>query len=131
MSSSSVNAYGQMNIGALSAANDNTAPEEEGEPLSASSNVAGSIRDVNAIGGTSNCVNCAAAVDATLGGAPSSALNNDPQPITNLVTDWNPVSGPMQIGSILSRSGNGSRGVVFGAALPGAGCGARMERVQQ
>jgi RHS repeat-associated protein len=121
MSSSSVNAYGQMNIGALSAANDNTAPEEEGEPLSASSNVAGSIRDVNAIGGTSNCVNCAAAVDATLGGAPSSAPNSDPQPITNLGTDWNPVSGPMQIGSILSQSGNGSRGVVFGAALPGAG----------
>jgi RHS repeat-associated protein len=79
----------------------------------------GSIRNVNVIGGTSNCVNCAEAVAATLSGAPASALNSGaPQPISNLGSDWNPVSGPMQIGSILSQSGNGSNGIVYGAPLP-------------
>jgi RHS repeat-associated protein len=81
--------------------------------------LAGSIRNVNLVGGTMNCVSCATAVDATLGGAPASAILTAAQPISVLGTGWAPVSGEMQIGSILSQSGNGARGIVFGESLTG------------
>jgi hypothetical protein len=68
-----------------------------------------------------NCVNCAIAVDATLAGRPASAL---PGGITKIDTlekmyggTFTPVSGPMEIGSFLRQSGNGSRGIVFGQSL--------------
>jgi Papain fold toxin 1, glutamine deamidase len=84
---------------------------------------AGSVRNVNPLGGTNNCVNCAVATDATLSGAPSSALNVAPgisgQPISILEDlyggAFKPVSGQAGIDSILAEAGSGSRGIVFGA----------------
>ncbi len=77
-------------------------------------NIAGSIRNVNPLRGTSNCVNCAIATDATLGGAPASALLGYPSNITAIGYNWISVSGEAEIRSILLRNGPGSRGVVFG-----------------
>ncbi len=80
---------------------------------------AGSIRNVNPTGNGVNCVNCSIATELTLRGAPASALPTaGPLPI-GLITkefggSFQPVSGPMQIGSILSQSGEGASGVVFG-----------------
>jgi hypothetical protein len=44
--------------------------------------LAGSIRNVNPTGGTTNCVNCAVATDATLAGNPASALPGSPTQIS-------------------------------------------------
>jgi filamentous hemagglutinin len=87
--------------------------------------LAGSIRNVNPTGGTMNCVNCAIASDATLAGNAASAMPGGVSSIRVLENTFGgtfqPVSGEMQIGSILSQSGNGSRGIVFGESLtPGA-----------
>ena len=83
--------------------------------------LAGSIRNVNVTGGTVNCVNCAIAGDATLAGNAASALPGSESYISVLENTYGgsfqPISGQMQIGSILSQSGNGSRGVVFGESL--------------
>ena len=74
--------------------------------------------------GTQNCVNCSIATEYTLRGNPTSALATDgPLPI-NLITkefggQFAPVSGPMEIGSVLSKSGNGASGVVFGRGAEG------------
>jgi len=84
---------------------------------------AGSIRNVNPLGGTANCVNCAVATDATLSGAPSSALNVRPgvagQPISVLEDIYGgafkPVGGQAQIEQTLIDAGSGSRGIVFGS----------------
>jgi filamentous hemagglutinin len=84
---------------------------------------AGSVRNVNPLGGTNNCVNCAIATDATLKGSPASALNVPPgvrgQPISVLEDMYGgafkPVSGQSQIESMLLDSGSGSTGIVFGA----------------
>jgi RHS repeat-associated protein len=85
--------------------------------------LAGSIRNVNPTGGTMNCVNCSIATDATLAGNAASALPGSATPISVLEDtfggQFQPVSGPMQIGSILSQSGNGARGIVFGESLTG------------
>ncbi len=74
-----------------------------------------SAQDVNPTGGEMNCVNCAVAMDATLAGNPASALPGGAQPISVLGTDWVPVSGQTQVENILLKSGNGSRGIVFGS----------------
>ncbi len=83
--------------------------------------LAGTIRNVNPTGGTMNCVNCSIATDATLGGNAASALRGGKTAISVLEDTYGgsfqPVSGQMQIGSILSQSGNGSRGIVFGQSL--------------
>jgi len=84
---------------------------------------AGSIRNVNPLGGTNNCVNCSVATDATLSGAPSSALNVRSgvagQPISVLEDIYGgafkPVSGQAQIEQMLMDGGSGSRGIVFGS----------------
>lgn len=81
--------------------------------------LAGSIRNVNPTGGGVNCVNCAIAAEYTLRGAPASALpTSGPLPISLITKEFGgsfaPVSGSMQIGSLLSRSGEGASGVVFG-----------------
>jgi hypothetical protein len=85
--------------------------------------LAGSIRNVNPTGGTMNCVNCSVATDSTLGGSAASALPGNPTSISVLENTFGgtfqPVSGQMQIGSILSQTGNGSRGIVFGESLNG------------
>lgn len=85
----------------------------------APSPTAGSIRNVNPLGGTQNCVNCVIATDARLAGRPASALNSSgPQPISILESHFGgafkPVAGRAEIESILSSSGHGSRGIVFG-----------------
>lgn len=70
-----------------------------------------------------NCVNCSIASDATLAGNAASALPGGPTSIRVLEDafggTFQPVSGQMQIGSILSQAGNGSRGIVFGESLSG------------
>jgi YD repeat-containing protein len=85
--------------------------------------LAGTIRNVNPTGGTMNCVNCVIASDATLAGNRASAMPGNPTSLSVLEDTYGgtfqAVSGPMQIGSILSRSGNGSRGIVFGESLNG------------
>ena len=91
--------------------------------VSAESGLAGSIRNVNTIGGEMNCVNCSIASDATLAGNAASALSGGASSISALEKtfggSFQPVSGQMQIGSILSQSGNGARGIVFGESLSG------------
>jgi RHS repeat-associated protein len=85
--------------------------------------LAGSVRNVNPTGGTMNCVNCAIATDATLAGNAASALPGGPTSISALEDTFGgtfqPVSGQMQIGSVLSQSGNGARGIVFGGSTSG------------
>src|SRR5438105_8757546 len=72
-------------------------------------------------GGGMNCVNCAIAGDATLAGNAASGLPGGATSIGVLERTFGgtfqPVAGPMQIGSILSQSGNGARGIVFGESL--------------
>jgi filamentous hemagglutinin len=82
--------------------------------------------DVNAIGGTQNCVNCAVAGDSTLGGAPASALDSaGPQPISILEkrygSSFKPVAGQADIENIMSSAGSGARGIVFGSRGANAG----------
>ena len=94
-----------------------------GATAAADGTLAGSIRGVNPMGGAMNCVNCAIASDATLAGAPASASPGVPTSIGVLEDafggSFQPVSGEMEIGSILSQSGNGSRGIVFGESSNG------------
>jgi RHS repeat-associated protein len=114
MSIPGIGVVGGMEMGAMRA---EAAMGEMGVLLE----VAGSIRNINPTRGMMNCVNCAIAVDATLAGRPASAL---PGGITKIDTlekmyggTFTPVSGPMEIGSFLRQSGNGSRGIVFGQSL--------------
>lgn len=80
---------------------------------------AGSIRGVNAVGGSMNCVNCVVATDATLAGRPASALGGGPFRIDTLEKLYGARFGaPGSIGSVseaLSTAGAGSRGIVFGS----------------
>ena len=82
---------------------------------------AGSFPDVNPTGSTANCVNCAVAADATMGGRAASALPGDGAIMADVQKafggTFRRVSGPMKIGSILSQSGNGARGVVLGDSI--------------
>jgi hypothetical protein len=87
--------------------------------------LAGSIRTVNpnfpASGFNQNCVNCVIATEHRFAGLTgATALSSTgPLPISNIAGEFGGsfqnVSGMMEIGSILSRSGNGARGIVFGA----------------
>lgn len=88
--------------------------------------LAGSIRNVNPTRGQWNCVHCSVATDATLDGHAASALpwGNPQGKSIGFLEDiygaqFRPVSGEMQIGSILSQSGPGSRGIVFGSSPTG------------
>lgn len=80
---------------------------------------AGSIRNVNVVGGKMNCVNCVVATDATLAGRPASALGGGPFRINVLERVFGGRFGPP--GSIekaaeaLSAAGPGARGIVFGS----------------
>jgi filamentous hemagglutinin len=78
-----------------------------------------SIRDVNPTGGTLNCVNCAVATDATLGGAPASALPggvSDVGQLEQLYGDsFKAVGGQEDVEQMLSEAGPGSRGIVYGS----------------
>jgi RHS repeat-associated protein len=81
--------------------------------------LAGSIRHVNPLHGDMNCVNCSIATEATLSRAASAALGGGPRPISVIEQKFGgtfeKVSGLMEIGSTLSRSGYGARGIVYGA----------------
>jgi hypothetical protein len=81
--------------------------------------VAGSIRNVNAIGGKMNCVNCVVATDATLAGRAASALPGGPYRIDTLEKFYGAKFGaPGSINKAseaLSAAGPGARGIVFGS----------------
>jgi RHS repeat-associated protein len=89
----------------------------------AANNVAGSALRINPTGGGMNCVNCAIATDAKLAGNLASAMPGRATPISVLEKtfggSFQTVSGPMEIGSILSQAGNGARGIVYGASKTG------------
>jgi hypothetical protein len=82
---------------------------------------AGTLPNVNPTGGTANCINCAVATDATLGGNAASALPGEKATLAEVErtfgSTFQPVSGPMEIGRILTKSGNGARGVVLGDSI--------------
>jgi hypothetical protein len=85
----------------------------------AAEDAAGASR-VNPLGGTQNCVHCAIAGDATLSGAPASALDSaGPQLISRIEqqfgSSFKPVAGRAEIEQMLSEAGPGSRGIVFGS----------------
>ena len=86
---------------------------------------AGSIRNVNTVGGAMNCVNCAVATDATLAGRAASALPGGPYRITVLETyfgrKFGPASTASQISDEISAAGQGARGIVFGSRASGVG----------
>lgn len=88
--------------------------------VAAEGDLAGSIRNVNALGGTQNCVNCVIAGDATLSGSPASALNSvGPQPISMLEEafggTFKEVAGQAEIEQLLGEAGPGARDIVYGA----------------
>ncbi len=86
---------------------------------------AGSIRTVNPnfpdSGFTQNCVQCVIATEKRFAGDTSAVASqtSGPLPISQIADEFGGsfenVSGMMEIGSILSKSGDGARGVVFGA----------------
>lgn len=81
-----------------------------------------SIRNVNPLRGTKNCLQCAIAGDATLGGSPASALDGKgPQPVHILEREYGgtfkPVSGKAEIEQMLKDAGPGSRGIVQGTRI--------------
>jgi len=80
---------------------------------------AGSIRNVNAVGGRMNCVNCVVATDATLAGRPASALPGGPYRIDTLEKFYGTrfsAPGPISKATeALSAAGPGARGIVFGS----------------
>ncbi|MCU6496569.1 hypothetical protein LPN04_02025 [Rugamonas sp. A1-17] len=86
---------------------------------------AGSIRRVNTVGGTKNCVNCSVATDATLAGHPASALLGGPCRIDVLEKTFGAKFGePGAIGKVvvtLAAAGSGARGIVFGVRHNGVG----------
>ena len=87
--------------------------------LKGAGSVAGSIRNVNAVGGNMNCVNCAIATDATLAGRPASAMPGGPTKISALEKMFGAKFGSSgSIGDVeaaMSAAGSGSRGIVFGS----------------
>ncbi|SFD91140.1 RHS repeat-associated core domain-containing protein, partial [Paracidovorax konjaci] len=92
--------------------------------FSASNPNAGSIRGVNAIGGSMNCVNCAIATDATLAGNSASALGGGPFRISVLESTYGQRFGlpatSVDIINSMINAGNGARGIVYGAPLNGS-----------
>jgi hypothetical protein len=86
--------------------------------VQAAQQVAGSIRNVNVIGGKMNCVNCTIATDATLAGRPASALDGGPFSVGVLEQFFGSHFGmPGSISSVSDSmlvAGSGARGIVFG-----------------
>lgn len=80
---------------------------------------AGTIRNVNKIGGSMNCVNCTIATDAMLAGRPASALGGGPYRLTVLEKVFNARFGaPTTIADItttMTTAGSGARGIVAGS----------------
>jgi hypothetical protein len=87
--------------------------------VAAGEGTAGSISNVNVLGGTENCVNCVIAGDATLSGSPASALNSvGPQPISILEEafggTFKEVAGQGELGELLNEAGP----LLFGGHFP-------------
>jgi hypothetical protein len=85
---------------------------------------AGSIRNVNVRGGTNNCVGCAIAADATLGGSPASAVGGGPYPVSDILQNFPgasfvPANGYSGVQTMVSSWGPGSRGIVWGTRAGG------------
>jgi filamentous hemagglutinin len=79
---------------------------------------------INATRGTTNCVNCAVALDATLGGSQASALGGSAVPLAQVpgifgATGFTRFSSATGIQSQLGTAGHGARGVVVGLRGPG------------
>lgn len=76
----------------------------------------GSIRNVNPLKSTTNCVNCAIATDLTLSGRPTSALPSAAKNLSVLEkhfgSTFSQVSGKDQIEAMMSNAGHGARGIV-------------------
>ncbi|WP_029920453.1 toxin glutamine deamidase domain-containing protein [Nevskia soli] len=99
--------------------------EATNSTIAADGPLAGSIRTVNpnypAPGFDKNCVECVIATEKRFAGTLGVGAKPTPGPIPiTRISDefggsFQNVSGPMQIGSILSEAGNGSRGIVYGA----------------
>jgi filamentous hemagglutinin len=93
-------------------------------PVRGGDRLAGSLRTVNPnyprVGFTENCVECAIAVEKRFSGGRAfnrySASSSGPQPVRLIEMEFggtfDVVSGPQQIGSMLSRSGHRSSGIV-------------------
>jgi hypothetical protein len=83
--------------------------------------MAGTIRSVNPMRGSPNCVNCSIATDYTLAGNPTVAGPEGPYILPELAAwmggTFVPVMDEVQIASMLSRSGNGAQGIVYGEPL--------------
>ena len=94
--------------------------EAENAALSESA-MAGSIRNVNPTGSTTNCVNCAATVDNMLTtGRQASALPSEPKLITTLGTNWISMGSQQNVAQAIGKAGNGARGIVYaGTGQPG------------
>jgi RHS repeat-associated protein len=99
---------------------------EQGESNGAESEgaLAGGNATANPLGGENNCVACAIAGDARLGGSAASALDVGLQFQSvieaNLGGSFAPVSGQSEITSILEQEGPGARGIVWGSRGAGA-----------
>lgn len=89
----------------------------------AEARLSGTIRNVNPLRGTTNCLNCAVATDATLAGRPASALLSTPQPAAVLEKMFNskfvPVAGQAEVETLLRAAGPGARGIIWGDRGPG------------
>lgn len=83
---------------------------------------AGSIQDVNPLGGTLNCVNCVVAGDATLSGSAATALDSDGAQALSILEktyggSFEPVGGQSAIEQQLLDAGPGARGIVYGSRV--------------
>jgi hypothetical protein len=82
-------------------------------------NEAGSIRNINKVGGLLNCVNCAIATDATLAGHATSAMPGGPFRISVLEKwfgrEFGRATTIKDVANAMSDAGDGARGIVFGA----------------
>lgn len=95
---------------------------------------AGNVKKINSQGGTQNCVNCAIAVDNTLGGNPTSALPKGPwklgdqyiyldkaQPLSILEDTYGVKFGPTTINQIENTLQPGQRMIIYGQRADGTG----------
>jgi len=84
------------------------------ESAASESAMAGSIRNVNPTGSTTNCVNCAATVDNMLAtGRQASALPSGPKSIEVLGKAWTSMGSQANVTASMTEAGNGARGVVY------------------
>ncbi len=86
---------------------------------------AGSIRAINIVGGTKNCVNCSIATDATLAGHRASALLGGPYRVDVLENffgaKFDEPGAISKVIEVLTLAGPGARGIVFGMRSSGVG----------